>query len=315
MIAFTILGGYLGAGKTTLLNHLLASCRGRRLGVLVNDFGAINIDASLIESRSDAQINLTNGCICCSLTNGFAEAIEQLVTSDRPPEHILVEASGVADVGQLAQFGRAPGMILDGVVVVADAETLPAKANDKYVGATVRRQLAAADLIVLNKIDLVKQDQLDARVTWLRTSLPESRVVPTTRGRLPLDVLLGIHPTGRVPAPDSLAHEHYVSWHFERDTAVSRAELEAFSRGLDPDVLRAKGTVGGTTGTGLLLQVVGPRHEITDIDQAPLGTRLVAIGIRGQMDVERLDRLAEAHLGSVPEPPRMRTPGWNRDID
>jgi G3E family GTPase len=305
MIGFTLLGGYLGAGKTTLLNRLLAGCDGRRLGVLVNDFGAINIDASLIESRSDAQINLTNGCICCTLTDGFAEAIERLATAEQPPEHILVEASGVADVRQLAQYGRAPGMNLNGVLIVADAETLPAKVNDKYVGTTVRRQLGAGDLILLNKADLVTQAQLDERVSWLREAYPQARVIPCRHGQLPTELLLGI-PSSRLPdrpvhPPE---HEHYVSWHFERSTPISRAQLEAFSQRLDPAVLRAKGTVAGADGPGLLLQVVGRRREISRIEHAPPGTHLVAIGLQHQLDTARLDQLtAEWRSNADKAPP------------
>jgi G3E family GTPase len=292
MIAFTLLGGYLGAGKTTVLNRLLEGCDDRRLGVLVNDFGAINIDAGLIESRSDTQINLSNGCICCTLSDGFAEAIERLVTAPQPPEHILVEASGVADVRQLAQYGRAPGLCLDGVLIVADAETLPARVNDRYVGATVRRQLAAGDLILLNKADLVSPEQLDERARWLRETCPQSTVIACRYGRLPIDLLLGIGSSRATADSAHAEHEHYVSWHFQCTAPISRAQLEAFSQRLDPVVLRAKGTIAGAEGSGLLLQVVGQRREISRIDRAPPGTHLVAIGLQDQLDTTDLDRLA-----------------------
>jgi G3E family GTPase len=297
MIAFTVLGGYLGAGKTTLLNHLLLEWEGHRLGVLVNDFGAINIDASLIDSSSDTQINLTNGCICCTLSDGFAEAIERLVTASQPPEHILVEASGVADVRQLAQYGRAPGMVLDGVLIIADAETLPSKINDKYVADTVRRQLAAGDLILLNKADLVTQAQLDERVSWLRNEYPQANVIPCRYGRLPLDLLLGIRPSRAIAEVPYGEHEHYASWQYQRSTPVSRLQLEAFGQRLDPAVLRAKGTSAEQGGKGFLLQAVGPRREISNIEHAPPGTFLVAIGLRDQLDSLRLDQLAAECFG------------------
>jgi G3E family GTPase len=302
MIAFTVLGGYLGAGKTTLLNHLLAACTGRRLAVLVNDFGAINIDASLIESRSDTQINLTNGCICCSLSDGFAEAIERLVTAERPPEHILVEASGVADVRQLAQYGRAPGMLLDGVLIVADAETLLEKVHDKYVGATVHRQLGAGDLILLNKADLVSARELDERLAWLQVEYPQTRVLPCRYAQVPVELLLGVHGTANVSPLPHPEHEHYVGWHFSSGAPGSRAQLDAFSQALDPTVIRAKGTLCTATGEGLLLQVVGRRHEISRIDRAPPGIHLVAIGLQDQLDTGRLDRLATECFQSSGQP-------------
>jgi len=302
MIAFTVLGGYLGAGKTTLLNHLLAACAGRRLAVLVNDFGAINIDASLIESSSDTQINLTNGCICCSLSDGFSEAIERLLEADEPPEHILVEASGVADVRQLAQYGRAPGMLLDGVLIVADAETLPEKVNDKYVGTTVRRQLGAGDLILLNKADLVSARALDERLTWLRTEYPQVRVVPCSYARVPVELLLGVHASDATPQSAHPEHELYASWHFSSPASGSPAQLESFSSALDRTVIRAKGTVSTIRGDALLLQVVGKRCEISRIDHAPPGIRLVAIGLQGQLDTRRLDQLARECFQPIAQP-------------
>lgn len=302
MIAFTVLGGYLGAGKTTLLNRLLAACADRRLAVLVNDFGAINIDAGLVESRSDTQINLTNGCICCSISDGFAEAIESLRAMERPPEHILVEASGVADVRQLAQYGRAPGMLLDGVLIVADAETLMDKVDDKYVGATVRRQLGAGDLILLNKADLVSARELDERLSWLQREYPKTQVLPCSFAQVPVSLLLGVHVADDLPQPHAPEHEHYVSWHYSRSAPGSREQLEAFSDALDAAVIRAKGTLSTVDGELLLLQAVGKRREISRIEHAPPGIHLVAIGLQGQLDPGRLERLASECFQSTGQP-------------
>lgn len=297
MTALTLIGGYLGAGKTTLLNHLLATCDDRRLGVVVNDFGAINIDASLIASRSDSRINLTNGCICCGMSDGFHDALEQLMSGTTPPDHIVVEASGVADVQQLAQYGHMPGMQLDGVLVVADAETVTEKVNDRYVGATVRRQLAAADLLVLNKIDLLHADLLGAREDWLRAQYPHVQILSCKRGRLPLAVLLGVNSARQHPLGDAPRHEHYESWHVSLQHPVSRQALEAFSAALDADVLRAKGTVGVLEAEGIILQVVGRRKEVSSADlPLPVGTHVVAIGLAGQLDRDRLNRLVAEYL-------------------
>ncbi|MCP5181847.1 MAG: GTP-binding protein [Pseudomonadales bacterium] len=292
MIAFTVLGGYLGAGKTTLLNHILSHCDGRRLGVLVNDFGAINIDASLVANRNGSRINLTNGCVCCTLSDGFSEAIETLLADPNPPEHILVEASGVADVRQLAQYGRAPGMSLDGIVVVVDARTLPAKVNDKYVGTTIRRQLAAGDLILLNKTDLIGDDACRDHLAWLQREYPLSRVLPCRNAELPVALLLGVGSTREPAAMSHGEHEHYATWSFTSEAAVTRTRLERFSQQLDPSVLRAKGTSAAATGPALLLQAVGTRREVSTIEHAPAGTYLVAIGLQDQLDTQVLDRLA-----------------------
>jgi len=109
-IPFTVIGGYLGAGKTTLLNHILRNNDGRRFALLVNDFGSINIDAALIKNQDGETINLANGCICCTLAAGFASAIYTILERDPLPDHIIVEASGVADPHKVAQYGRTPSM-------------------------------------------------------------------------------------------------------------------------------------------------------------------------------------------------------------
>ncbi|MEX0741556.1 MAG: GTP-binding protein, partial [Phycisphaeraceae bacterium] len=161
-IPLTVIGGYLGAGKTTLLNQLLRHNAGRRLAVVVNDFGSINIDAALIAQHDGETMSLANGCICCSLANGFLTVLTQLKDRPDPPEHIIVEASGVADPLKIAQYGHLPGFCLDGVIVLADAETVRRRSRDKYVGRTVIRQLRGADLLVLTKPDLVTDDDREA---------------------------------------------------------------------------------------------------------------------------------------------------------
>src|SRR5208283_5132765 len=157
-IPVTIIGGYLGAGKTSLLNTLLRGDHGLRLAVLVNDFGSINIDAELIASHDGETISLTNGCVCCSMVDNLAITLLELLGRQPPPDHIVIEASGVADPRRIAFYGAAhPRLRLDGLIVVADAETIGARVLDRYVGELVMRQLAEADLLVLSKIDLIDE--------------------------------------------------------------------------------------------------------------------------------------------------------------
>ena len=260
-IPYTILGGYLGAGKTTLLNRLLADNDGLRLALLINDFGAINIDAQLITSRTDDQINLTNGCICCGLSAGFDEAIEQLLARQPPPDRIIVEASGVADVVSLAQYGHHPGLRLDGVIVVADAETVRSKARDKYVATTVTHQLEGADLIILNKTDLVDEARCSALIDWLRTLAPETPVISTNYCQVSKDLLLGLD--HRPPAASGHpGHETYATWHFESDGPLITESVENFVAALPPTILRAKGFFNLTSGERLIYQRVGRRDTL-----------------------------------------------------
>src|SRR5262249_42558058 len=156
--------------------------RGFRLALLVNDFGSINIDAALIEAQRDDVLTLTNGCICCSLSGGFVAALTALRKRAAAFDHVIVEASGVSDPGKSAEYGHTPGFCLDGVIVVADAEMVRKKANDKYVGTTIRHQLQGADVIVLNKADLVSDETLGAVRVWLGELGSDCRIVVATQG-------------------------------------------------------------------------------------------------------------------------------------
>ncbi|MCI4428172.1 MAG: GTP-binding protein, partial [Burkholderiales bacterium] len=123
-IPFTVIGGFLGAGKTTLLNHWLSNAGGQRLAVLVNDFGALNIDAMLIEANHGDTVALSNGCVCCQIGDDLSLALMQVLDSGRRFDAVIVEASGVSDPWRIAQFGRAdPRLQLDGVIVLVDAST------------------------------------------------------------------------------------------------------------------------------------------------------------------------------------------------
>ncbi len=296
MIEYTVLGGYLGAGKTTLLNHLLRNAGGRRLALLINDFGDINIDAGLVRARDEARIDLANGCVCCSLRDGFDEALEELGRLDPLPDHIVVEASGVANVAQLAQYGRTLQLSLAGVLVVADAETIRERSRDKYVAQTVRRQLRAADLILLNKTDLCRPDQLEATRAWLEREIEGTPVLPTVRCEVPVEALLSPDAKGERPDPGG-AHEAYRAWSFSRDSPVRRAGIEAFLAALGPSVLRAKGWLTCEDGSRVEVQVVGRHRELTPRPDLPHeGCQLVAIGLRDELAPASLDALAARHL-------------------
>ncbi|MDP4640182.1 MAG: CobW family GTP-binding protein [Pseudomonadales bacterium] len=295
MIPFTVIGGYLGAGKTTLLNHILRAAGGRRIALLINDFGDINIDAMLIESHQGNRINLTNGCICCSLSDGFYGAIATLMTEAPLPDHIVVEASGVADVHTLAQYGHSPDLQLDGVIVLADLETVQAKIRDKYVGQTIRRQLAAADVIVANKTDLLTQAHCAVASNWLQGEFPQALVHTAEQGNVPLALLLGIHTLDKNLLEHS-GHAHFCRWSYSSPRLVAADSLRHFLTALDDSVIRLKGTAEQTT-VNLVAQVVGRRRELRpQQDLQAQGLNLVAIGLEGQLNTRELDRLANRLL-------------------
>ncbi|MGR3586145.1 MAG: CobW family GTP-binding protein, partial [Pseudooceanicola nanhaiensis] len=203
----TIIGGYLGAGKTTLVNHLLRTS-GLRLAVMVNEFGALPIDRDLIEAEGDALISIAGGCVCCEYGDDLVGALMQVQEMTPPPDHVLLESSGVAIPGSiLASLMFVDGMRGDGVVVMADAAEVRTTAANRYLADTIRRQLADADILVLNKTDLVPEAELEAVTAWLREAVPGTRIIPCTQGQVPHEALLG-----SVPLP---RRGHRVSGHAE----------------------------------------------------------------------------------------------------
>ncbi len=179
-VPLTIVGGYLGAGKTTLINDLLAQT-GQRIAVVVNDFGEVNIDAKLIRSADGDTIELVNGCICCSLSDGLGELLPRLARRD-DLDAVVVEVSGVGEPGKLASWMGYPGFSAGGVLVCADAGALGRLAGDRYVGDTVTAQLKVADLVLLTKGDAASPAQSAAARQVLEETNPGVAVLPTRRG-------------------------------------------------------------------------------------------------------------------------------------
>ena len=295
-IPVTIVSGFLGAGKTTLLNHLLANNQGRVIGVLVNDFGELNIDAELIAGSTKESIRLTNGCICCSIRDDLVEAVSRLVIRPDPPEHIVVETSGVSEPRPvLDTFGGLASeevIRVDGLVTVVDAENHPShRGSDKGLAI---RQVRAADLVVLNKVDLVSGGQRARLEKSLKRLVPWARLWPATQAEVPLSLLLGLPPQeatrDSVPAPDMKAHAELRTVTLESDRALSVFDVEQAMRRIPASLFRAKGilNIAGRSEHSTILQVVGrrarlergppwgdasPRTQIVFIGRDPLPTQ------------------------------------------
>ncbi|MEZ5857216.1 MAG: GTP-binding protein [Hyphomicrobiaceae bacterium] len=182
-VPVTIVGGYLGAGKTTLVNQLLRQADGVRIAVLVNELGDISIDADLIEARDADMISVAGGCVCCSYGSDLMAALMDL--SRRRPrfDHVVLETSGVALPGPVAaSLTLLADYVNDGAVILADAVSVRRQAADRYLSDTIRQQLSGADLVVLNKTDLVDAATLQGLQAWLAEVSGGARLPDHGRG-------------------------------------------------------------------------------------------------------------------------------------
>lgn len=197
-IALTVIGGFLGAGKTSVLVHWLEQTQGQRIAVLVNDFGAINIDAELLSTSNSDTLALSNGCVCCQIGGDLSQALLQVLDNPQPFDAIVIEASGVSDPWPIAQIALADKRLsLHGVLVVVDANAVRGHAADPLLQDTLLRQLRAADLLVLNKTDLCSQNEITDCTTWLHDQVGPVPCLPCLHGKLPLALLQ----TDWVPEP------------------------------------------------------------------------------------------------------------------
>jgi len=268
-VPVTLLGGYLGSGKTTVINAVLAKTD-RPIAVLVNDVGAVNIDASLVRRRHGDTIELTDGCVCCSLAAGLAAAFDGLRSRPEPPDHVILELSGVADPSRVAPWAGSDGFRLDGIVVLVDAEQFVERLDDPFTGPSVRQQAVAADLFVLSKLDLAspaERSETERRLAELAPGVPVLDAGDAVATASFLD--LGTRRPGGVAAtpPAELFDAHDV--HMQPvPQPIERADFETMIESLPASTLRAKGIAITPDGTQLLAQVVGRRRVITELPRA-----------------------------------------------
>lgn len=241
-VPITLLTGFLGAGKTTLLNRILHADHGLKIAVLVNDFGAVNIDTQLVVGVEGETISLANGCICCTIREDLLIATAQLLDRHDPPEYIIVETSGVSDPAAVVQsfLLMRDYVYIDSIVTIVDADQIMMLSNKFMIVAM--DQIGVADIVVINKVDLVSPDELDELKGWIRRILPAARLFATTQCAVPLELLIGVgnfdpariahkaplnihvHPEGESHDHD---HEHKHDEHHEHTHEDKLAEQHA----------------------------------------------------------------------------------------
>jgi len=322
-IPVTILTGFLGAGKTTLLNNILNSEHGLRVAVLVNDFGAINIDSQLVINVGDDAdantIELSNGCICCTIRGDLLAALIKLVQRETPPQYVLIEASGVSDPLEIAMVFRNPALAsaitVDSVLTVIDAEQVRDLKREDEVLAVL--QVGAADIVALNKVDLVTPAELEKVKAWVRSIIPNARILETTYGRVPLPLILGVgafdaerlhnRMAGEVHVHevgahrDHHAHHHhdhtlvYSTWNWASDAPLSLKAVERVMKALPVSIYRAKGLLylADMPDKAAVLQVVGKRASVTPGEawgERTPRSQIVVIGTHDSFDPPDLQR-------------------------
>jgi G3E family GTPase len=245
-----------------------------RIAILMNEFGEIAIDSRIIEGKNVDIVELAGGCVCCSLTGEFEAAVNEII--DRVhPELIIVEATGVAESDALVfeMEDRLPNIRLDAVICIVDAY---AAVKYPQVGYAARTQLAAADVLLINKTDLVGPQEIETVVAQVRKYNPRAAAIKTVRCGAPLDFILNPSIAKRIVPEPTPRSEEFESFAFTSSRMLSREKFEEFVLSLHNVVFRAKGFVRFSDGGSCLFNYVAGRAEFEDFETET--TQLVFIG-------------------------------------
>jgi G3E family GTPase len=330
-IPVTIITGFLGAGKTSVLNGILAADHGMRIAVLVNDFGNINIDSKFLVGVEDNTISMTNGCICCTLRNDLLRTALEIADRPEQPHYLVIEASGVSDPWAVVETFRQPQVRqrfrVDSIVSVVDAEQITGTfVQQREYAELALRQITVADIVVLNKIDLVSRKILTNLCDWVRSIVPNARILETSYGKIPLGMVFeggdyyhtleratasqrshiqacGCHDcdgTCRCGHDDHNDHHHdhtteFCTWSYETEQPLLLRAVRDTLKTLPPTIFRAKGILALTESPKrrTMLQLVGSRMTLTvggPWGMMPPHTQVVFIGTPDGIDTADLQR-------------------------
>lgn len=262
-LPITIITGYLGAGKTTLVNNLLRNPNGLKLAILVNEFGALAIDEDLIIARDENMISIAGGCVCCSYGNDLMLSLAELLKLNPRPHHIIIEASGVAIPSSIANSISLVGeCYTESIIALIDADQIQELKSDKYVSDTINAQIMDADLILINKLDLIN-DMLSFK-KWLELNPPLDKGILISEANIPLENILGNHRFKKITTPRSHNDVFWSKTYIPKKLLdpkkfVNHLTQEAFK------LVRSKGYIKGLDNNTYLIQTVGPRSYITEV--------------------------------------------------
>jgi len=299
----TIVTGFLGSGKTTLLNQILKNRQDLKVAVLVNEFGDINIDGQLLIDIEDGMVELSNGCICCTINDGLVDAVYNVLERSERIDYMVIETTGVADPLPIALTFLGTELKhltrLDSILTVIDAETFT---SEHFQSEAALSQVEYGDIVLLNKTDLVPEEQVEELEEYLRKKKSKARILRSQYGEVPLPLILDVElaPTStyqqlenedEIHEHEHHEHHHHHSDHLANDGFISisfqsdrRFDLDKFTYFLDKvmpnDVFRAKGVLSfASQDMRFIFQLSGKRYELSyDHRQKPTGNQLVLIG-------------------------------------
>jgi G3E family GTPase len=309
----TIITGFLGSGKTTLLNQILQNRHDLKVAVLVNEFGDIDIDSQLLISIDEDMVQLSNGCICCTINDDLVDAVYRVLERPEKVDALIIETTGVADPLPIIMTFIGSDLrdltILDAIITLVDAETFT---PEHFQSEAAFNQLIYGDIILLNKTDLVSSQQLSALENHVFSVKPSSRILQSQYGKVPLNLLLDVGytdlktyqqlqdaPNPHHHEPDHHRHEHhhhdhehhhhhsdhldndgFVSISFTSDRPFHVHKFQTFLDNLSTDVFRAKGILWFTESRlRHIFQLCGPRYTLhTDEWQKTPSNQVVFIG-------------------------------------
>jgi len=303
----TIITGFLGSGKTTLLNQILKNKQDLKVAVLVNEFGDINIDSQLLVSIDEDMLELSNGCICCTINDGLVDAVYRVLEREERIDYLVIETTGVADPLPiiLTFLGTELRDLthLDSILTLVDSETFN---HEHFLSEAALKQLTYGDIVLLNKTDLVTQEKLEELEAYIREVKVGAKILHTTYGQVPLPLILGVDLTPKDEYYSLIedkhehnhTHEHhhhhhhghhshhlendgFISVSFQSDRPFDVHKFENFlNEEIPQDVFRAKGILWfSDSNLRHIFQLSGPRYSLNgDEWLTPPKNQLVFIG-------------------------------------